>query len=123
MFSKEGLSIPYSRKYWRSIKFGGWPGKRPSNLNPSNFKCDLRVNHAPTIRDLHSCARARTYVLFYACGICMEVPPNLNLPICLFRRLGTKPPNLKIANISGYTIIAESFTPNFNTNTLWTLCV
>ena len=54
------------------------------------FKCDLRI-----------------YVLFYSCAcahiICTELPPNLNLPIFLFRPLGTKPPNLRIANISGYT--------------------
>ena len=49
-----------------------------------------------------------TCVLFYACActhiICTELPPNLNPPIFLFRPLGTKPPNLKIANISGYTV-------------------
>ena len=33
--------IPYSRKYWRSIKFGGlWLGKWPSNLNPSNLSAN-----------------------------------------------------------------------------------
>ena len=57
------------------------------------FKCDLRI-----------------YVLFYACAcahiISMELPSNLNPPIFLFRPLGTKPPNLKIANISGYTVFA-----------------
>ena len=66
-------------------------GKRPSNLNPSN----LSVIYA-------------TYVLFYPCAcahiICTELPPNLNLPIFLFRPLGTKPPNLKIANIYGYMV-------------------
>ena len=68
-------------------------GKRPSNLNPSN----LSVIYA-------------TYVLFYVCActhiICTELPPNLNPPIFFFRPLGTKPPNLKIANISGYTVCA-----------------
>ena len=66
-------------------------GKRPSNLNPSNLS-----------------AIYTTYVLFYACAcahiICTELPPNLNLPIFLFQPLGTKPPNLKITNISGYTV-------------------
>ena len=38
--------------------------------------------------------------------ICTELPPNLNPPIFLFRLLGTKPPNLKIANISGYTVVS-----------------
>ena len=37
--------------------------------------------------------------------ICTELPPNLNPPIFLFRPLRTKPPNLKIANISGYTVL------------------
>ena len=37
-----------------------------------------------------------------------ELPPNLNSPIILFRPLGTKPPNLKIANISGYTVYSVS---------------
>ena len=66
-------------------------GKRLSNLNPSNLS-----------------AIYATYVLFYACVcthiIYTELPPNLNLPIFLFRPLGTKPPNLKIANISGYMV-------------------
>ena len=66
-------------------------GKRPSNLNPSILS-----------------AIYATYILFYACAcahiICTELPPNLNPPIFLFRPLRTKPPNLKIANISGYTV-------------------
>ena len=49
-----------------------------------------------------------TCVLFYTCAcahiICTELPPNLNLPIFLFWPLGTKLPNLKFANISGYTV-------------------
>ena len=61
-------------------------GKRPSNLS----------------------AIYATYILFYVCAcahiICTELPPNLNPPIFLFRPLGTKRPNLKIANISGYTV-------------------
>jgi len=76
--------LPYSWKYWWSIKFGGLAVGEAT----VKFKCDLRI-----------------YVLFYACVhiICTELPPNLNPPIFLFRPLGTKPPNVKIANISGYT--------------------
>ena len=37
---------------------------------------------------------------------CEAPPPNLNPPIFLFRPLGTKPPNLMTANISGYTVFA-----------------
>ena len=59
-------------------------GKRPSNLNPSNLSA------------IYTCACAHI--------ICTELPPNLNPPIFLFRLLGTKPPNLKIVNISGYTV-------------------
>ena len=89
------VQIPYSRKYWRSIKFGGLAvGETTVKFKSVKFKCDLR-----------------TYVLFYACAcahiICMELPPNLNPPIFLFRPLGTKPPNLKIANISGYTVVCH----------------
>ena len=54
-----------------------------------------------------------TCVLFYTCEcahiICMELPPNLSPPIFLFRSLGTKPPNLKIANISGYTVYRQVY--------------
>ena len=67
-------------------------GKRPSNLS----------------------AIYATYVLFYVCAcahiIYMELLPNLNPPIFLFRPLRTKPLNLKIANISGYTVYNESST-------------
>ena len=59
-------------------------GKRPSNLNPSNLSA------------IYACAC--THI------ICTELPLNLNPPIFLFRPLGTKPSNLKIANISGYTV-------------------
>ena len=59
-------------------------GKWPSNLNPSNLSA------------IYACACEHI--------ICTELLPNLNLPIFLFRPLGTKPPNLKIANISGYTV-------------------
>ena len=59
-------------------------GKQPSNLNPSNLSATY-ANKGTRI-------------------ICTELPPNLNQPI--FRLLRTKPPNLKIANISGYTVIA-----------------
>ena len=60
-------------------------GKRPSNLNPSNLSA------------IYACTCAHI--------ICTELLPNLNPPIFLFRPLGTKPPNLKIANISGYTVV------------------
>ena len=76
-------------------------GKRPSNLNPSNLSAIYAINHAPTIRDLHSCA---CMYIRYTCSICTELPPNLNPPIFIFWPLGTKPPNLKIANISSYTV-------------------
>ena len=59
-------------------------GKRPSKLNPSNLSA------------IYACACAHI--------ICTKLPPNLNPPIFLFRPLRTKPPNLKIANISGYTV-------------------
>ena len=83
------MQIPYSRKYWRSIKFGGLAvGEATVKFKSVKFKCDLRM--------------------FYACVcahiICTELPPNLNPPIFLFQPLGTKPPNLKIANISSYTV-------------------
>ena len=60
-------------------------GKQLSNLNPSNLSA------------IYACVCAHI--------ICTELPPNLNLPIFLFRPLGTKLPNLKIANISGYTVL------------------
>ena len=63
-------------------------------------KDSLQQQKITPSRTNHLC----TYVLFYACGICTEIPPNLNQPIFLFRPLGTKPSNLKIANISGYTV-------------------
>ena len=73
-------------------------GKRTSNLNPSNLSAIFANN-------MHMLS---TYEFFYACTcahiICTELPPNLNPPIFLFRLLRTKPPNLKIANISGYTV-------------------
>ena len=50
----------------------------------------------------------------YVCActhiICTELPLNLNPPIFLFRTLRTKPPNLKIANISGYMTLLEEDT-------------
>ena len=93
MYTNESVSICY---YHTAGNIGGqlnlavWRlEKRQSNLNPSNLS-----------------AIYATYVLFYACAhiICTELPPNLNPPIFLFRLLGTKLPNLKIANISGYTV-------------------
>ena len=49
--------------------------------------------------------RVRAHYMYgparYAVG---EVPPNLNPPILLFGPLRTKLPNLKTANISGYTV-------------------
>ena len=39
---------------------------------------------------------------------CKAPPPNLNPPIFVFRPLGTKPPNLMTANISGYTVCRMS---------------
>ena len=74
------VQLQYSRKYWLSIKFG-----------------DLAVGKA-TVKFKYDYACACVHI------ICMELPPNLNPPIFLFRPLGTKPPNLKIANISGYTV-------------------
>ena len=59
--------IPYSRKYWQSIKFGG-----------------LGVGEA-TVK-FKSIKLLCTYVLFYACAhiICTELPPNLNPPKFFF---------------------------------------
>jgi len=73
--------ISYSRKYWRSIKFGGLAvGKATVKFKSVKFKCDLRI-----------------YVLFYACAcahiICMELPPNLNPSTFYFGRSG---PNRQI---------------------------
>ena len=85
------IYIPYSRKYWRSIKFAGL-AVGEAIFKSVKFKCNLR-----------------TYILFYVCAcvhiVCMELPPNLNPSIFLFRLLGTKLPNLKITNISGYTVL------------------
>ena len=86
------MHVPYSRKYWWSIKFGSLAvGEATVKCKSVKFKCDLRI-----------------YILFYACAcahiIYTELPPNLNPPIFLFQPLGTKPPNLKIANISSYTV-------------------
>ena len=85
------LGLPHVYIYCTAGNIGGelnlaaWRlEKRPSNLNPSNLSA------------IYACACAHI--------ICMELPPNLNPPIFLFRPLGTKPPNLKIANISGYTV-------------------
>ena len=61
-----------------------WLGKRLSNLNLSNLSA-IYANKGAHI-------------------ICTELPPNLNPLIFLFQPLGTKPPNLKIANISRYTV-------------------
>ena len=85
--------LPYSRKYWRSIKFGGLAvGEATVKFKSIKFKCDLRI----ILR-----MRVRAYYM-------SELPPNLNPPIFLFRPLGTKPPNLKIANISGYMVYTFS---------------
>ena len=77
-----------------AVKFGCLAvGEVTVKFKSVKFKCDLRI-----------------YVLFYVCAcacahiICTELLPNLNPPIFLFWALGTKPPNLKIANISGYTV-------------------
>ena len=53
--------------------------------------------------DKHDLRRARN--VYNDVIRCKAQPPNLNPPIFLFRSLGTKPPNLKIANISGYTVL------------------
>ena len=46
------LNLLYSRKYWRSIKFGGLAvGEATVKFKSVKFKCDLRV-----------------YALFYACA-------------------------------------------------------
>ena len=38
------LKLPYSRKYWRSIKFGGLAvGEATVKFKSVKFKCDLRV--------------------------------------------------------------------------------
>ena len=69
--------------------------KRPSNLNPSNLSAIYVYIYIRIILRV----RVRAYYM-------SELPPNLNPPIFLFRPLGTKPPNLKIANISGYTVLS-----------------
>ena len=88
-------SPPHSITYRTAGNIGGqlnlavWRlGKRPSNLNLSNLS------------PIYACACVHI--------IYTELPPNLNPPIFLFRPLGIKPPNLKIANISGYTVLAET---------------
>ena len=87
------VHLPYSRKYWRSIKFGGLAvGEATVKFKSVKCKCDLR--------DIRVILRVRVRAYY----TCTELPPNLNPPIFLFRLLGIKPPNLKIANISGYTV-------------------
>ena len=48
--------------------------------------------------------RVRVYYMYGR----RELPPNLNPPRLLFRPLGTKPPSLKIANISGCTVFSTN---------------
>ena len=76
------VCIPYSRKYWRGHKFGG-----------------LAVGEATIKLKSANISYTRIYVWRYR-----TEPQNLNLPIFLFRLLKIKPPNLKTANISGYTV-------------------
>ena len=41
---KRASNIPYSRKYWQSIKFGGLAvGEATVKFKSVKFKCDLRV--------------------------------------------------------------------------------
>ena len=84
-------ALPYSRKYWRSIKFGGLAiGEATVKFKSVKFKCDLRIIHI-ILR-----VRVRAYYMY-------GTTAKFKSAKFLFRPLGTKPPNLKIANISGYT--------------------
>ena len=78
--------IPYSRKFWRGIKFGG----------------------------LAVCVNTAKLKSAKFCYVCMYVwryrtiPPNL-IPIMVLKTsFWAKPPNLMTANISGYTVISLS---------------
>ena len=78
-----GLSlIPYSRKIWRGIKFGGL---------------------AVCVKT----AKLKSAKFFYACMYVWRyrtIPPNL-IPIMVLKTsFWGKPPNLMTANISGYTV-------------------
>ena len=75
--------IPYSRKTWRGIKFGG-----------------LAVQLA--IAKLKSANISYLHILYVWQSL--TEPPNLNLPIFLQWRFRAQPPNLIPANISGYTV-------------------
>ena len=75
--------LPYSRKYWRGIKFGGlavWFAT--AKLKSANI----------------------SYLHIYVWRSLTE-PPNLNSPIFLQWRFRAKPPNLITANISSYTVV------------------
>ena len=80
------LNIPYSRKIWRGIKFGGLVVYvKTAKLKSAKF-CYVRM-----------------YVWRYR-----TISPNL-IPIMVLKTsFWAKPPNLMTANISGYTV--HSFT-------------
>ena len=80
------IDLPYSRKIWRWLKFG--------SLAVCVMTAKLK---SANISVLTLYVYIRRMTIPYG-------PPNLNLPMFLFRRLWTKPPNLKTANISGYTV-------------------
>ena len=79
------LNIPYSRKIWRGIKFGGLAVcVKTAKLKSAKF------------------FYAYMYVWRYR-----TIPPNL-IPIMVLKTsFWAKPPNLMTANISGYTVMRD----------------
>ena len=68
----ESMWLPYNRKYWRSIKFGGLVvGETTVNIKSVKFFNELYANKKtrnfvlskprPTLHHLHSCVRASRY--------------------------------------------------------------
>ena len=84
--------LPYSRKYWRSIKFGGLAvGEATVKFKSVKFKFDLR-----DIPYYFTRVRARIYMY----GTTAKFK-SANIFILAARDQTAK---LKIANISGYTV-------------------
>ena len=87
LFSVFVLWIPYSRKIWQGIKFGGLAIHvciKTTKLKSANF--------------------------FYACMYVWRyrtIPPNLSPLIVLKTSFWAKPPNLMTANSSGYRVYMQ----------------
>ena len=90
------MILPYSRKIWRGIKFGG-----------------LAVYI--TTAKLKSAKISYSHIYVWRSH---TKPPNLNPPIFLQLRFWAQPPHLIPANISGYTVYAYCFSLSPPTSTL-----